>query len=101
MMNALLVLVERYSALKRARFGSETSAAALQGMRVLLRLVGETSNDQMAVDGLWDQRAQPGIAEPGENCCTESIRRVTLVTFCNAVPSSINHDAMDHSALDI
>lgn len=35
-LNALLVLAERHSALKRAQFGSETSAAALQGMRVLL-----------------------------------------------------------------
>lgn len=37
-LNAILVVVERYSALKRARFGSETSAAALRGMCVLLCL---------------------------------------------------------------
>lgn len=36
LLNALLVVAERYSALKRARFGSETSAEALRGMRVLL-----------------------------------------------------------------
>lgn len=35
-LNALLVVAERYSALKRARFGSETSSEALRGMRVLL-----------------------------------------------------------------
>lgn len=37
-LNGLLVVAERYSALKRARFGSETSSEALRGMRVLLRL---------------------------------------------------------------
>lgn len=37
-LNALLVVAERYSALKRARFGSETSPEALRGMHVLLRL---------------------------------------------------------------
>lgn len=37
-LNALLVVAERYSALKRARFGSETTSEALRGMRVLLRL---------------------------------------------------------------
>lgn len=37
-LNALLVVAERFSALKTAKFGSETSAAALSGMRVLLCL---------------------------------------------------------------
>lgn len=37
-LNAILVVAERFSALKRARFGSETDAAAVRGMRVVLCL---------------------------------------------------------------
>lgn len=44
-LNAILVVVERYSALKRARFGSETSAAALRGMCVLLCLADGSEED--------------------------------------------------------
>lgn len=44
-LNAILVVVERFSALKRARFGSETSAAALRGMCVLLCLSGGSEEE--------------------------------------------------------
>lgn len=38
LINAVLVVAERYSALKKARFGSETSSEALSGMSVLVCL---------------------------------------------------------------
>lgn len=40
-LNALLVVTERYSSLKRARFGSETSAESVRGMRILVCLAGD------------------------------------------------------------
>eukprot|EP00903_Cladosiphon_okamuranus_P018207 g16748.t1 len=62
-LNGLLVVAERYSALKRARFGSETSSEALRGMRVLLRLqadavggVPESPLVGAAKDGVWVQQ---------------------------------------------
>lgn len=64
-LNALLVVAERYSALKRARFGSETSAAALRGMCVLLCLgagVATTTGES----GMVVAQGVPGTAEPGE-----------------------------------
>lgn len=50
-LNALLVVAERYSALKRARFGSETSPEALRGMRVLLRLPADIVGLQLVGQG--------------------------------------------------
>lgn len=44
-LNALLVVAERYSALKKGRFGSEISAAALRGMNVLLCMRGDCGWD--------------------------------------------------------
>lgn len=52
-LNALLVVVERYSALKRARFGSDTSAEALRGMCVLLCLAGVNED--------WDKVVEEGV----------------------------------------
>lgn len=56
LMNATLVAVERFSALKKARFGSETSAAAVRGMRLLLCLAGETDIDGGVIGELWRKR---------------------------------------------
>lgn len=60
-MNAILVAVERFSALKKARFGSETSAAALRGMRLLLCLAGETDIDGGVIAELWRKRVPESV----------------------------------------
>ncbi|CAN0024648.1 unnamed protein product, partial [Ectocarpus fasciculatus] len=52
-LNALLVVVERYSALKRARFGSDTSAEAVRGMCVLLCLAGVAED--------WEKVIEEGV----------------------------------------
>ncbi|CAN0248244.1 unnamed protein product, partial [Ectocarpus sp. 8 AP-2014] len=54
-LNALLVVVERYSALKRARFGSDTSVEALRGMCVLLCLAGAAEEKD------WDIIVEEGV----------------------------------------
>ncbi|CAM9296426.1 unnamed protein product [Ectocarpus sp. 12 AP-2014] len=54
-LNALLVVVERYSALKRARFGSDTSAEALRGMCVLLCLAGAAEEKD------WNKTVEEGV----------------------------------------
>lgn len=54
-LNALLVVVERYSALKRARFGSDTNAEALRGMCVLLCLAGAAEEED------WDKAVEEGV----------------------------------------
>lgn len=54
-LNALLVVVERYSALKRARFGSDTSAEALRSMCVLLCLAGAAEEKD------WGKIVEEGV----------------------------------------
>lgn len=61
LMNAILVAVERFSALKKARFGSETSAAAIRGMRLLLCLAGETDIDGGVIGELWRKRVPESV----------------------------------------
>lgn len=56
-LNALLVVAERYSALKRARFGSETSASALQGMCVLLHVAHQGEG----AEGNWRAAVEQGV----------------------------------------
>ncbi|CAB1121170.1 FK/GFPP [Ectocarpus sp. CCAP 1310/34] len=55
-LNALLVVAERYSALKRARFGSDTSAEALRGMCVLLCVEGVSEEKKN-----WDEIVEDGV----------------------------------------
>ena len=60
-LNAILVVVERYSALKRARFGSETSAAALRGMCVLLCLADGPEEEAEE----WGGTIRSGVPKEG------------------------------------
>lgn len=62
-LNALLVAAERYSALKRARFGSETSAEALRGMRVLLCCLPEGAPSRSRSGGFRE-----GVPTGGGEC---------------------------------
>lgn len=77
-LNAILVVVERYSALKRGRFGSETSAAALRGMCVLLCLADGSEEDAEERDGTIQSGVpqQGGPIPQGEigNMCANDIR---------------------------
>lgn len=71
-LNGLLVAAERYSALKRARFGSETSPEALRGMRMLLRLPADVA------------RGAPGprlVGQSEEDCLREETKFFLTLTL--------------------
>lgn len=80
-LNALLVVAERYSALKRARFGSETSAVAVRGMCILMALAAGVLEGLpgLAANGL-EGGAQGGRGELG--CILSGRHEVKVYDYC-------------------